>query len=62
MPKWVDKRLDDYFHKLSLFIVRYCKENRIDTVVIGRNKGHKLSRDSITVILTIYLLQNCTIS
>lgn len=36
-----DKKLDDFFHKLSLFIVRYCKANRIDTIVIGRNKGIK---------------------
>lgn len=38
--------IKDYFHKASRFLVDYCTENKIDTVVIGKNKGWK---DTITM-------------
>lgn len=44
---WLNREnfLSDYFHKICLHIVRYCKENDIDTLVIGRNKGSKQGVD-----------------
>ena len=32
-------RLKDYFHKTSRAVIEWCSKNRIDTIVIGRNKG-----------------------
>ena len=41
-------RIDDYMHKASRYIVNYCVENQIHTIVIGANKewkqGSSLSR------------------
>ena len=33
--------IEDKLHKISRFIVDYCVENRIGTIVIGHNKGWK---------------------
>lgn len=38
---WRKNQIDNYFHKVTSDFVRVCKENKIDTVVIGRNKGWK---------------------
>lgn len=34
-------KVSDYMHKTSRFIVNYCIENRIETIVIGNNKDWK---------------------
>lgn len=34
-------KLKDFFHKTSRAIIDWCKKNRIDTIVVGRNKGWK---------------------
>jgi len=34
-------KIHDYFHKLSKFIIDYCKQNNIDTVILGWNKNMK---------------------
>ncbi|UUX93761.1 RNA-guided endonuclease InsQ/TnpB family protein [Methanoplanus endosymbiosus] len=34
-------KINDYFHKLSRFIVNYCKEHNVGTIVIGKNNGWK---------------------
>ena len=34
-------KINDYIHKTSRYIVNWCLENKIDTVVIGRNKNWK---------------------
>ncbi|MHA1449618.1 MAG: RNA-guided endonuclease TnpB family protein, partial [Candidatus Hodarchaeales archaeon] len=36
-----DKKINDWFHKISHWIVEWCKENDIDTLVVGRNKNWK---------------------
>ena len=36
-----DNKIDDYFHNASRYIVNYCIENNIDTVVIGKNDKWK---------------------
>lgn len=36
-------KIDDYLHKASRKIVDYCVENKINTIVIGQNKGWKQS-------------------
>ena len=38
---WRENQISNYFHKATSDFVRICKENKIDTVVIGRNKGWK---------------------
>lgn len=38
---WRENQINNYFHKMTSDFVRICKENKIDTVVIGRNKGWK---------------------
>lgn len=38
---WRENQISNYFHKVTSDFVRICKENKIDTVVIGRNKGWK---------------------
>jgi len=32
------KKMEDYFHKTSRFVIRHCIENNIGTIVIGYNK------------------------
>lgn len=32
-----DNKFNDYFHKLSRFIINYAIENNVDTIVIGKN-------------------------
>ena len=34
-------KVNDYIHKASRFIVNYCMENHIETIVIGNNKDWK---------------------
>lgn len=34
-------KVDDYLHKSSRFIIDYCQENSIDTIIIGNNPGWK---------------------
>lgn len=34
-------KVNDYMHKASRFIVNYCMENHIETIVIGNNKDWK---------------------
>lgn len=34
--------IDDKLHKISRFIVDYCIENNIGTIIIGQNKGWKI--------------------
>jgi putative transposase len=44
LQKLTDKRnnkIDDYIHKASKYIIDWCLENKIDTIVIGKNKGWK---------------------
>jgi len=36
-----NRKIDDYLHKSSRFIIDYCKENSIDTIIIGNNPGWK---------------------
>lgn len=38
---WRENQISNYFHKVTSDFVRICKENKIDTVVIGRNIGWK---------------------
>lgn len=33
--------LSDCFHKIAKRIMKYCADNRIDTLIIGRNNGLK---------------------
>ena len=35
------QKINDYIHKTSRFIVDYCVENRISTIIIGKNEGWK---------------------
>jgi putative transposase len=34
-------KIEDYFHKTSRFIINYCLEHHIKTIVIGKNDGWK---------------------
>ena len=36
-----DFKINDYFHKASKFIQKYCLENKVDKVFIGHNKNWK---------------------
>ncbi|ABP66074.1 transposase, IS605 OrfB family [Caldicellulosiruptor saccharolyticus DSM 8903] len=36
-----NNKIKDFMHKTSRFIVNWCKENNIDTLVIGYNSGWK---------------------
>lgn len=36
-----ERVLSDYFHKVCKYVLRYCKTNKIDTIIIGRNKELK---------------------
>ena len=38
-------RIDDYFHKATTWLVRWCLANRVGKVCIGRNKGWKQKTD-----------------
>ena len=38
---WRENQITNYFHKVTSHFVKYCNENKIDTVIIGRNKGWK---------------------
>ena len=58
-----DNKIDDYFHNASRYIVNYCVEYNIDTVVIGKNvkwkHGFKNQRNFVQIPLErlIYQLQ-----
>ena len=36
--------MNDYIHKTTRYIINYCKENSIDTIVIGNNKFQKQNK------------------
>ncbi len=36
-----DRKLFDFFHKISRMYIDWCIVNQIDTIIIGRNKGWK---------------------
>lgn len=36
-----NNKVDDYIHKASRFLVNYCKNNEINTIIIGNNKNWK---------------------
>ncbi len=36
-----NRKMDNYFHDASRFIINWCEKNDIDTIVIGRNKHWK---------------------
>jgi len=36
-----NRKIDDYLHKSSRFIIDYCREYSIDTIIIGNNPGWK---------------------
>ncbi len=36
-----NRKMDNYFHEASRFIINWCVKNNIDTIVIGRNKYWK---------------------
>lgn len=38
---WRENQINNYFHKVTSHFVKYCVANKIDTVIIGRNKGWK---------------------
>ncbi len=38
---WRNKKVEDYMHKTSSFIIKFCIEHKVATIVIGKNKGWK---------------------
>ena len=40
-----NRKVDDYIQKATAIVVNYCKENNIDTLVCGYNKGWKQESD-----------------
>lgn len=36
-----NNKIEDYIHKASRFVVDYCKNNEINTIIIGNNKNWK---------------------
>lgn len=36
-----NNKIEDYFHKTSRFIINYCLENKIKTIVVGKNNNWK---------------------
>ena len=40
---WRNKKIDDYMHKASRFVMNYCLEHKIGHIVIGKNDGWKQS-------------------
>lgn len=36
-----NNKVEDYIHKASRFLVNYCKNNEINTIIIGNNKNWK---------------------
>lgn len=36
-----NNKIEDYIHKTSRFLINYCKNNEINTIVIGNNKNWK---------------------
>ena len=38
-------RMEDYMHKASRYIVKYCAKHNVHTIVIGKNKGWKQKVD-----------------
>ena len=38
---WRENQINNYFHKVTSHFVNYCVMNKIDTVIIGRNKEWK---------------------
>ena len=40
-----NRKVEDYLHKASRYIINYCKDNNIDTIILGYNKGWKQNID-----------------
>jgi len=40
-----NNRIEDFMHKSSRYVINYCIENNIDTIVIGKNEGWKQELD-----------------
>ena len=40
-----NSKIEDYLHKASRYIVDYCRENNINTIVVGNNKEWKQHAD-----------------
>ena len=36
-----NNKVDDFIHKASRYIVNYCRDNKINTIIIGNNKNWK---------------------
>jgi putative transposase len=36
-----NNQIEDFMHKASRWVINYCSENNIDTIVIGKNEGWK---------------------
>lgn len=36
-----NRKIDYYFHEVSRFVIQWCQENQIDTLIIGYNKNWK---------------------
>ena len=41
------KRVKDYIHKSSAYIVKWCVKNNIDTIIVGKNKKWKQNKDNM---------------
>ncbi|MGV8173305.1 MAG: RNA-guided endonuclease InsQ/TnpB family protein [Methanobrevibacter sp.] len=41
LSAWRKLKFDDIMHKISKWVVEYCKENDIDTIIVGKNDGWK---------------------
>lgn len=37
-----NNKINTYFHQVSRYIIDYCKDNNIDNIVVGKNKGWKV--------------------
>ena len=42
---WRYNRIHDFMHKSARFVINWCIENRVDTLVVGYNKGWKQKSD-----------------
>jgi len=43
LTDWRNKKIESYMHTSSRFVVNYCLDNKIGRIIIGYNKGWKLS-------------------
>ena len=42
---WRYNRIHDFMHKSARFVIDWCRKNRVDTLVVGNNKGWKQNVD-----------------